>query len=390
MHAAVAVLLSFTLVTADEATNSNQSRPAARVSRPVVTAVQDRPTFEARPEPVVVERRRTARIQPLPAVQPVEVQARLVNLQTEATEPRIATEEAKEDVTEPRRVVVRRSTIVRPADPVEMPTLEVVEPAPEGVETATVAQASPAAEPSSPAAEPSTHWALLGERESTTVARANPAAEPVPVAAEDEAEGEQVMLTARRQTVALQAASPLAPEGLARTPVGASVHPQGSVEAVPAGGDFVEIDTRFNRLSAPGGSVYDYTGYLLNGEYGQPFSVHQQPPRLNHKGRVPLCRSTCNLRQHVEYFPYAHGNYYFRPYTFSRLLQQQEQAARMAIDPRNPYSNKQFLKVYELMDERVSVEEIQPGEIPGEIEGIEGIELEPEIEIQNDEAPLEE
>lgn len=349
MHAAVAVLLSFTLVTADEPTSSNQSRPAARVSRPVVTAVQDRPTFEARPEPVVVERRRTAIIEPLPAVSPGEVQARLVNLPSETPEPSVATDALKEDVTEPRRVVVRRSTLVRPADPIEMPTPEVVEP--------------------------------------ETVAQASPPAEPVPVAAE--ADGDQVMLTARRQSVALEAASPLAPEGLVRTPAGASVHPHGGVEAVPAGGDFVEIDTRYNRLSAPGGSVYDYTGYLLNGEYGQPFSVHQQPPRLNHKGRVPLCRSTCNLRQHVEYFPYAHGNYYFRPYTFSRLLQQQEQAARMAIDPRNPYSNKQFLKVYELMDERVSVEEIQPGEIPGEIEGIEGIELEPEIEIQNDEAPLE-
>ena len=350
MHAAVAVLLGMFVVTADATPETTQSGVPSRVRRPVVTAVEQRPAYEPATASSTVESRRESVTFTRPTVPPMEVQARLVRLPKDTSTSRVVTNlEANEMLqasAEPRRVVVRRSAKVTPVDPIDLPTPEFKEPA----EQAT-----------------------------------NATVEPLPAVVSLHAEEEGgVVLTARRQSVTVEAADPVAPRELVRTPVANSVHPraistvQASQVQIEPADTTIEVDTGFNALSAHHGSVYDYTGYLLNGEQGYPFTIHQQPPRLNRKGNVPLCRSTCNLRQHVEYFPYAHGNYYFRPYTFTRLLQQQEQAARMGIDPRNPYSNRQYLKVYEIMEERVRVEEIPLGEIPGEIEGIEGIELQPE------------
>lgn len=49
-----------------------------------------------------------------------------------------------------------------------------------------------------------------------------------------------------------------------------------------------------------------------------------------------------NMFPHYAYYPQYHGHYYFRPYNYTTLFQQQDWAAAAGIDPRNPYSNKIF------------------------------------------------
>ncbi len=58
-----------------------------------------------------------------------------------------------------------------------------------------------------------------------------------------------------------------------------------------------------------------------------------------------LCRKIphpCNMFPHYAYYPQYHGHYYFRPYNYTTVFQQQQWAAAAGIDPRNPYSNKIF------------------------------------------------
>jgi len=140
-------------------------------------------------------------------------------------------------------------------------------------------------------------------------------------------------------------------------------------------------------LSNPAASAGPLTGpgpfdYMYAGQEAPPwmrpydedpnlrnFWYHTEP-RLKH-GKVPHCCSTCNLLPHVEYFPEGHANYYFRPYTFTRLLQQQDQAARMGINPALPYSNEIYDKVYAEFEARKRTETVDPGEMPGEMQEFE-------------------
>ncbi len=56
--------------------------------------------------------------------------------------------------------------------------------------------------------------------------------------------------------------------------------------------------------------------------------------------------STCNMMQHHAYFPAMHGYYYFRPYHHAHIAEQQQSVAGWGGDPRNPYANEIFKKVY--------------------------------------------
>lgn len=131
-------------------------------------------------------------------------------------------------------------------------------------------------------------------------------------------------------------------------------------------------------LTGPGPFDYMYTGQEAP-PWLRPYDEdpnlrnfwYHTEPRLNRHGKVPHCRSTCNLLGHIEYFPEAHGNYYFRPYTFTRLLQQQDQAARMGINPALPYSNELYDKIYAEFDARRRTETVEPGEMPGEMQEFE-------------------
>ena len=63
--------------------------------------------------------------------------------------------------------------------------------------------------------------------------------------------------------------------------------------------------------------------------------------------RIELGHSTCNFPPYVPYHPELHGNYYFRPYHQGHVLRHQEIAKGWGMDPRNPYSNEIFKKIYE-------------------------------------------
>jgi hypothetical protein len=56
--------------------------------------------------------------------------------------------------------------------------------------------------------------------------------------------------------------------------------------------------------------------------------------------------STCDMFPHYAYFPPMHGYYYFRPYHHSHLAQQQTSVTGWGGDPRNPYANEIFQRVY--------------------------------------------
>ena len=49
------------------------------------------------------------------------------------------------------------------------------------------------------------------------------------------------------------------------------------------------------------------------------------------------------------YFPVNHGNYYFRPYTWSHVGIQQQIASTWGADPRAPYQSEVFAHLYEDM-----------------------------------------
>jgi len=49
---------------------------------------------------------------------------------------------------------------------------------------------------------------------------------------------------------------------------------------------------------------------------------------------------------HYAYYPCDHGYYYFRPYNVSHIRPQQAMAASWGADPRNPYGNEIFEKIY--------------------------------------------
>ena len=54
----------------------------------------------------------------------------------------------------------------------------------------------------------------------------------------------------------------------------------------------------------------------------------------------------CNLVPHVPYPPTCHGWYHFRPYNVCQLPELQEAVHGWGGDPRNPYSNDLFQRVY--------------------------------------------
>lgn len=285
MHAAVAVLLSMTVVTADASSGSVQPT-RTRVRQPVVVAVDNEPAAP----PVMVSDR--------PA-EPVGGPSLQDETASDSKAGGNSLPEEEQTEAEPRRFATRRAPVVVPAPPVALPKVQ------------------------------------------------TPPAEPAPTP--------EVVLTSKQEPT--PAAAPPAPLPMART--------TSAVQESDPEMEFIESEEGMGLVGRP-----YHDAFVSHHPAHDMLNMYHQPPRLRRNGKVPLCRSTCNLRQHMGYFPYAHGNYYFRPYTFTRLLQQQEQAARMGIDPRHPYSNDHYRKIYEEFETRIRVEEVPPGVIPGEIEGI--------------------
>jgi ribosomal protein L37AE/L43A len=86
--------------------------------------------------------------------------------------------------------------------------------------------------------------------------------------------------------------------------------------------------------------------------------------RHHHKG-TPLhdwlC-PPCNLTQRYPYYPKDHGHYYFRPYHMQRVQEQQAIAVTWGEDPRNPYGQLVFERVYDQIraEQAAKAEQVAP------------------------------
>lgn len=61
--------------------------------------------------------------------------------------------------------------------------------------------------------------------------------------------------------------------------------------------------------------------------------------------------TTCNLVPHTPYYMKPKTYYYFRPYNWAHVWQQSEWAASWGGDPRHPYANEVFERVYRQLEE---------------------------------------
>jgi len=57
--------------------------------------------------------------------------------------------------------------------------------------------------------------------------------------------------------------------------------------------------------------------------------------------------ATGNLHQHIPYIAYPKDYYYFRPYNYFQIADQQQEVLNYGGDPRNPYDNRFFKRAYE-------------------------------------------
>ena len=77
----------------------------------------------------------------------------------------------------------------------------------------------------------------------------------------------------------------------------------------------------------------------------------------------------CDMIQHLPYPPCLHGYYYFRPYNAAMLLEQREIAIHWGGDPRHPYADEIFERVYKELEPRskpVSKDTSSKDKVPAE------------------------
>jgi hypothetical protein len=70
-----------------------------------------------------------------------------------------------------------------------------------------------------------------------------------------------------------------------------------------------------------------------------------------------------DMPQHYPYFPEMHGYYYFRPYNYVHVPQQQEFVGSYGGDRRDPYSNELFKVIY--AEFKATLREKTPEIMPG-------------------------
>ena len=93
-------------------------------------------------------------------------------------------------------------------------------------------------------------------------------------------------------------------------------------------------------------------------ENGVPVEIHEGVETCERVGSCGCgvsgghgfwCRwfhGTCDMPQHHAYFPPMHGYYYFRPYHPGHVSRQQQFMTQFGGDPRHPYANRLFKKIY--------------------------------------------
>jgi hypothetical protein len=68
------------------------------------------------------------------------------------------------------------------------------------------------------------------------------------------------------------------------------------------------------------------------------------------------CHAPGNLHPHTPYVAHPKLYYYFRPYQWRHVLEQQESVMSYGGDPRHPYANTEFLGIYEGLEEETLAE----------------------------------
>lgn len=63
-------------------------------------------------------------------------------------------------------------------------------------------------------------------------------------------------------------------------------------------------------------------------------------------GLIPHHCPPGNLHQHIPYIAYPKDYYYFRPYNYFQIPDQQQEVMAYGDDPRDPYTNRVFERVY--------------------------------------------
>jgi len=124
----------------------------------------------------------------------------------------------------------------------------------------------------------------------------------------------------------------------------------------------------------PGGGPYGGCANCGNGHFGPHGSTWYY-----------WYHSSCDMYQHYPYPPALGGYYYFRPYHIATVPVQQRFVTRWGGDPRDPYANYIFDRVYsEIEAERA--EPIQPGPVAPVSSGDDpaGEELPPSDPAQDD------
>ncbi len=77
---------------------------------------------------------------------------------------------------------------------------------------------------------------------------------------------------------------------------------------------------------------------------------------------LPGCwTGTCNLFPHLPYYVEPKTYYYFRPYNHNHVWRQRDQVVRWNGDPRHPYANEVFQKVYS----DLGISPVAPSAAPG-------------------------
>ena len=74
-------------------------------------------------------------------------------------------------------------------------------------------------------------------------------------------------------------------------------------------------------------------------------------------GKLPCpFHSTCDMPQHQQYSAQPAFYYYFRPYQWTHVSLQQQEAAKYGLSPSNPYDNRFFEAIYKQVDDKIGMQ----------------------------------
>jgi hypothetical protein len=161
-------------------------------------------------------------------------------------------------------------------------------------------------------------------------------------------------LALRTQSVATDQASVL-PEPQANVPSPAMAAPMAApghnIDAMAFGGMAAPGMPVGSGVTEPtGGESVGGTGDCQSVSHGagcgHGFCGAHSDPATHMRCRAAWNLSPGNMYPWAPYYPEYHGDYYFRPYHWTQVFEQQRIASRWGADPRMPYASSVFQSVY--------------------------------------------